>query len=284
MNLWSQIVAFFQNNPILGMITTIATLFSAIYAFYSRYKDRPRVELSIFLEGCILFDQQAPGLEEFALYDINSGLSIKKLNEVAVQIQNTGTKRIDREDINASMPIQVSIVSKETNDEYNILDYKIINASIQKRRNINIQNTGKDLVLDFDYLEPGEDILIYFRYYGIEAGITYEGEIKSGKLKRTKHISNKDKYNNIDNHFVSFLIKLEDIDKKVNARIFYIILGCLIVSFIIALVYNALFPFITCYFAAIVGCMAGVAILVISMACLQSYINKSHMFIHKRKN
>lgn len=235
MNIWNAIVDFFQSNPIVGMITTLVTLFSLVYAIHTRRKDKAHVELSIYCEAQNVFADTKHGLEGYDLLQKSTREPVKFLNEAIFQMANTGNRRVEKSDINEKNPIGFEIYPNEQNDEVQIIDYKLVNKEIKKNRDVKLIQDGKRLFIDFSYLQPNEEIIVYYRFSGDTPGIGFCGEMKNGEIKRSKKVIRHNNEKDYGNRYFSSIIEYDSIERLYKTDVIKSVIIAAIMGFLVML-------------------------------------------------
>ncbi len=183
-----EISNFLQSNPwviIVSFISAVIGIVAAIYAVVIHNKDKTRIQLSIRTAIRLVYSRWDSCLNGFKLKKGTD--EIDELYDAFVWIKNTGNKRIDKQDMNQSIPLCIVCKSKHGfTKDIKIIDYKIENIDIEEKNSVSVKiNEGNtELPISFEFLEPGEEIIIYIRFAGLSATIETKGNIKSGTIQQ----------------------------------------------------------------------------------------------------
>ena len=225
---YQTIMDFFNNNPVLNLITLILAVLGILFTAYFYLRSKKNRVPTYMVRTINLVRDMLPKID--AVEMLYSGKKVNNLSISKVAFWNEGKETINFIDIAPQKPIKIII-----NDEYDILDVGILfQKNDANNFKINISEDKKSVDITFDYFDYNEGMVLQIFHTGnCSENIKIEGKIKS-----VKKINRKD-------FGLSFITNLFSIFPKSFAysKITKIILGWII------LIIGLSFCFLSIYYS-----------------------------------
>ncbi len=205
--LFSVLNAWVKNmvvNPYFGLAGFVIGIISLLYAYYAAKRSEKINQLGCSVVSTPIISKSESMFPKLSLaYD---GHPLENLTVSKVLIENTGNQVIKPSDIAVLDPIRFSVID----DPFEILDYGITLQSDPKNNFVVKRIDSKTLELSFDYIEPGNNVVID----AIHTGIGKKSFKATGTVIGAKNISKE-----ITDHD-SPLLSMFPLEKLVNSRAF----------------------------------------------------------------
>lgn len=187
-------------NSIIGILGTIFGLFGIIISIYSIVKSKKTKKLAANTESTVLISETLNKYENLKISYNNE--NIESLISSIVRIKNIGSDIVEPTDVAPSSPIIIKTTQK----------FLFKDASKYEINVSNSKNTAKlshisetELILNFDFLNPKDEILITLLHTG---DISVHGDLKSNPIKNyTKKNYEGHEVNNQDDYPTLFRSK-----------------------------------------------------------------------------
>lgn len=166
-----------MGSPIAWFISWAITILSLCFAIISRWIDRKKKQLSTSRRvSSIISGGKTRPSKLKAQYD---GKEIDSLTVTQLFIWNSCNTVIRSSDIAMSDPLR--IICRETSE---ILESRIIKTSAEANGFKLIQEIGSEVTITFDYIEPGEGVMLQVLHTGTHKDLALNGTVIGGTAIR----------------------------------------------------------------------------------------------------
>lgn len=199
---------FFNNNPVLNIVSLLLAIFGIVFTTYFYYKSK-KSRIPIYIIRTInLVRENIKKIDTVEI--LYSGEKINNLSISKIAFWNAGKETISSDNISLSNPIKVVI-----SDGFEILDTEILfQKNTANDFKVKISEDNKSILVSFDYFDFEEGIVLQI----FHTGNSSRDLLLDGKVKSVDKIIRKEYANSI---LPSILIRWLTIDRKISRRNLY---------------------------------------------------------------
>lgn len=175
-SLWSNILALFDNNPILNLVMIVIALASIGLAVFFYIKSK-KVKTPTYIVRTISLVKES--IKKIETVQINyGGEKVSNLSITKLAFWNDGKSTINSQDIARIEPIKICI-----EPEYDILECEILfSKNPSNDFNLTLSEDKKTITVNFDYIDFEEGIVVQICHTGSSnKDICVTGQVKSVK-------------------------------------------------------------------------------------------------------
>ena len=180
-----------MGSPVAWIILAVCTVFSTFYAIYTKMSGKKRKQFSYYIKTNELVLKGSSQIKNLTVS--YAGKEIPDLSISHFYIWNSGNLVVNNDDIVSAKPLCIKNTAEST-----ILEAVIIREN-EETNAFSISSHEEKAIIDFDYVEPGQGILVQVLHTGPIKDIEIDCKIKGGEQLRDASFSeNKAKVSNTD--------------------------------------------------------------------------------------